>query len=268
MKNVFKTLPVVFGVAVVLYLVTLVKHVDTSAVVTIENVDVVGEFSFLDRDDVIAQVNEDIVAGYFAIDMNQVRERLLQHPWIKEASLRRTWPADLTVFIEEQKPIAFWNEDGYLSESGDVFRPGEIDRALALPQLAGPQNQHETVLRFMNRLYKEMAVLDYTVTRLSLDDRRAWQIAIIKEQQASASVDTTAAGIAADERRSIEVKLGRFDTERRLQRFIRILPALAAGSKTVSTNKEKSITGERIRVIDMRYPNGFAVQMAAQVKEA
>ena len=92
----------------------------------------------------------------------------------------------------------------------------------------------------MNVLYQEMALLDYEIVRLDLDERRAWQLVVVTDEEESLKTDMN----------MINVKLGRFETEKRLQRFVRILPAL--------------IDESGIKVIDMRYPNGFAVQ----VKEA
>jgi len=109
--------------------------------------------------------------------------------------------------------------------------------------LSGPQGQQENVWQFMNVLYKEMAALDYQVMRLTLDDRRAWRLVINNISDESFS--------------QIEVKLGRFDTEKRVHRFIRMLPALTAQS---------GLLKNEIKTIDMRYPNGFAVQMADKNK--
>ena len=55
----------------------------------------------------------------------------------------------------------------------------------------------------------------------------------------------------------IDVQLGRFETEKRLQRFVRILPSLT----TEQGLGNSMLTDKNIKVIDMRYPNGFAVQM-------
>jgi cell division protein FtsQ len=168
---------------------------------------------------------------------------LLQQPWIQEVSLRRRWPAGVSVNITEQKPVAYWNDEGYISETGDVFKPASVNRELNLPKLNGPEGQHNNVWKFMNVLYKEMAVLDYEVKNLHLDDRRAWQLVIASnEETESESIND-----------GINVRLGRFDTEKRMQRFVRILPALRAEMKD---------KGNEIKVIDMRYPNGFAVQMS------
>lgn len=199
-------------------------------------------------------VTDNITGGYFDLDLNQIRAVLLQQPWVKNAALRRRWPESVSVFIEEHRPIAFWNKDAYISESGEVFRPEIIDQQLNLPHLNGPETQHEKVLKFMNVLYKQMARLEYQVKRLDLDDRRSWQMVIEKQ---AAVVEVTEDNKIANH--AIEVKLGRYDTEKRLQRFIHVLPALASELETVEN---------KIKVIDMRYPNGFAVRMSEQNKVA
>jgi cell division septal protein FtsQ len=100
----------------------------------------------------------------------------------------------------------------------------------------------------MNVLYQEMALLEFEVVRLDLDERRSWQL-VVTEQ------DATRVSTAAVNR--IDVKLGRFETEKRLQRFVRILPSLTIEQGAGND----ALTDKNIKVIDMRYPNGFAVQM-------
>jgi len=109
----------------------------------------------------------------------------------------------------------------------------------------------------MNILYKETAMLNYEVVRLNLDDRRAWQLVIVETAALGIvdldTIDLKQPGIESTE---IKIKLGRFDTEKRLQRFVHILPALTIGQGI----KKSDYAESRIKVIDMRYPNGFAVQ--------
>ena len=149
--------------------------------------------------------------------------------------------------IDEHQPVAYWNHDGYINETGEVFKPENLDTSLNLPRLNGPDGHHNNVWKFMNILYQEMALLEYEVVRLKLDDRRAWQLVIAGHESIKSS-----AAVASE----INVRLGRFDTEKRLQRFVRILPALTA-EYGLAAGK---LTENNIKVIDMRYPNGFAVQ--------
>jgi cell division protein FtsQ len=254
-KSGIKKLPMIFGIAVVLYVAVLIKDYDAPAVLPVENVMVEGELIFLGKNDIMQIVKDNVKEGYITVDLKQLREILLQQPWIKNVSLRRKWPASVVVLVEEHKPLAFWNSDAYISDTGDVFKPLVIDNALNLPHLNGPDTQHNNVLKFMNTLYKQMAALNYDVKRLELDDRRAWQMVIENTESVSvadASID------GADIKKiinKINVKLGRFETEKRLQRFIRVLPALSAQTEN---------TENKIEVIDMRYPNGFAVEMSTR----
>ena len=242
-KKMIKTLPVVVGVVVLAYLALMIKNIEVSTVLPIAGIEVKGELAFMNKDEIRSIVEDNISGGFITVDLNRVREIVSQQPWIENVSLRRRWPDILEVFVEERKPIAFWNDDGYISENGHVFKPKSIDKKLNLPDLDGPDGQHNNVWKFMNVLYKEMSLLNYTVTSLELDERRAWQLKIEKN-----------IGLGDEEIRSgISVRLGRFETEKRLRRFVRVLPELAA---------EKEFADNNINVIDMRYPNGFAVQMA------
>jgi len=246
LKKVLKTLPVLLGVTAVAYAGLLLKDIEVPELLPVNEIQVKGELHFLDRAEIESTVRNNISGDYFTVNLNKVREILLQEPWVENVSLRRQWPASLTVFVDEQVPVAYWNDDGYINESGNVFRPGNVDKKLNLPKLNGPEGQHTNVWKFMNVLYKETALLNYEVVRLDLDDRRAWQMVI-------SSNAVTADPMA--EKNYIDVKLGRFDTEKRMQRFISILPALSV---------EKEFAENRIKAIDMRYPNGFAVQRAAK----
>jgi cell division protein FtsQ len=211
--------------------------------------------NFADKAEIESIVKNNINGGYFTVDLNTMRERLMQQPWIRNVSLRRQWPANLDVIITEQTPVAYWNDDGYISDAGEVFKPEKIDRELNLPKLNGPEGHHNNVWKFMNALYQEMALLEFEVVRLDLDDRRSWQMVVSEyknTEESSPAMDAHQVDV-----QRMDVKLGRFETEKRLKRFIRILPSLTAGHG--STNK--ALTNKNIKVIDMRYPNGFSVQL-------
>ncbi len=243
-----KTSPMVFAVAALIYGGLLLKDLDIPTVLPVEEVRVIGELRFINNDDIQVIVSNGINGGYFTVDLNNLRDQLIQQPWIKDVSLRRRWPASLDVFISEQKPVAYWNSDGYINESGEVFKPAEVVRKLNLPVLNGPEGHHNNVWKFMNVLYQEMALLEFEVVRLDLDERRSWQLVVAEQDE----VKDPGAEVSM-----IDVKLGRFETEKRLQRFVRILPSLT----TEQGLGNSMLTDKNIKVIDMRYPNGFAVQM-------
>jgi len=248
LKKTAKTLSVLFGVIAVVYAGVLIKDIELPEVLPVSDIQVKGDLHFLDRKEIEEAVKNNISGDYFTVDLNKVRDVLMQEPWVENVSLRRQWPASLNVFVEEQVPVAYWNDDGYINKNGVVFKPVAMDRGLNLPKLNGPEGQHNNVWKFMNVLYRETALLNYEVVRLDLDDRRAWRMVISRN-----AVSEKSAADPSAERNYIDVKLGRFDTEKRMQRFISILPALSI---------EKEFVENKIKAIDMRYPNGFAVQRA------
>jgi len=243
-KYCVKALPALVGVVAFIYVALLIKDFEMSTVMPISEVRVSGDMIFIDEGEIKTIIEDDISGGFFTVDLNHEREMLLQEPWVEKVALRRLWPDGIEAFIEERKPIAFWNDDAYISDTGHVFKPETIDKSLDLPVLGGPDGQHNNVWKFMNVLYKEMDLLNYTVTNLGLDARRAWRLKI---------KSNTTSGTESDSQ-TIDVRLGRFDTDKRLKRFIRVLPTLAS---------EKEFADNKIKVIDMRYPNGFAVRMTA-----
>jgi cell division protein FtsQ len=218
-----------------------VSDYEMPVVLPIEQIEVKGELAFIDEKAVRAIVSDNISGGYFTLNLEHLHELLQKQPWIETVSLRRQWPAKLDVYIVEQKPVAYWNEDAYINDKGVVFRPLNIDKSLRIPAFYGPEGQHQTVWRFMNELYREIALLEFEVIRLSMDERRAWQLELRREMNGG---DDTQAPV-------LQVKLGRFDTGKRLQRFVEVLPALASG---------RAVLDGGIEMIDMRYPNGFAVK--------
>lgn len=253
LRNILRTLPVLTGVAAVFYVALLIRDIEIPTVLPVKNIQVNGELNFIDKNKIKMMVEDNISGGYFTVDLNNIRTIISLEPWIKNVSLKRQWPAGVKVFIDERSPVAYWNDDGYISETGDVFKPVYIDKKLNLPKLNGPEGHHNSVWKFMNVLYKEMASLGYDVVRLDLDSRRAWQLVIAGRHVVEGKAVNNNIEEKSDSGNNIiDVRLGRFDTEKRLQRFVRVLPALTTESGQLENN---------IKAIDMRYPNGFAVQM-------
>ncbi|MBL4711917.1 MAG: cell division protein FtsQ/DivIB [Gammaproteobacteria bacterium] len=228
--NIIKKLPILLAVVVVCYTVVLLKTIEFPTLLPVTDIQVKGQLNYLDKKEIRSMVQGAINGGFFTMDLKNVRELLMEKPWVDNVSLRKMWPARLDVIVEEKTPIAYWNGDAYLSEKGNVFKPTSIDNNLNLPGLKGPEGQHDNVWKFMNVLYKETARLNYEVVRLALDERRAWRLTIAEKD---------------NEKNQIDIKLGRYETDKRLQRFVRILPTLIT---------QDGFVENKVRAIDMRFP--------------
>ncbi|WP_106478371.1 cell division protein FtsQ/DivIB [Phytohalomonas tamaricis] len=163
---------------------------------------------------------------WLSIDLDRVRDEARGIDWIHEARVARHWPNALTFELYEQRPVAWWNDNELLNSDGEPFKVGSIMSVGRLPNLAGPRGSGSEVLAYLDKLQRTLAPLGMKVTQLRLEPRGAWRF----------QVDD-----------NVWVMLGRNDGTDRLKRFI------AAWQRGL--NKQ----AERIRYIDLRYPNGIAV---------
>jgi len=87
------------------------------------------------------------------VDLDKVRNQLLQYGWIADARVSRRLPNTLAVDIVERKPAAVWQHDQQLSlidDKGIVLDPVSLDAMPDLPLVIGPDaNVQATALTEM-----------------------------------------------------------------------------------------------------------------------
>jgi cell division protein FtsQ len=189
-------------------------------------VKVTGDFRYLQKQQLQAAVATHAQGGFFTVDVVAVRHAAESLPWVYKASVQRIWPATLHLQVEEQQPIAHWGEQGFLNRFGEPFFPGEAGVTGGLPWLAGPEGQELRVLENYQRIAKTLARIGVRISRLELDNRRAWHLQLAT---------------------GVQLELGRADAWKRLQRFVLAFPSVFAGRLA------------ELQRVDLRYSNGFSV---------
>ena len=176
--------------------------------------------------------------NFFSVNLDQVRSTLEQLPWVRKAEVRRVWPAKLEVFVEEHQPVARWGEGrGELVNSfGEVFS-ASYAQADSLPLMYGPQGTAPEVLRRFGEFETVLKKMAAQPVQLLLSSRLSWQVWL-------------ANGLMID--------LGREQPKSpidgRLSRFVEVFPGVIA---------EKNVQPQ---VVDLRYPNGFAMRAVSDAK--
>ncbi len=95
----------------------------TSAWFNIKEVNITGN-NYLSGQTIINQGGIEFQTNLFHFDTNKAELKLLQHPWIAEASIKKALPNKLNINIAERKPniLLYHNENYYLiSEAGVVL---------------------------------------------------------------------------------------------------------------------------------------------------
>lgn len=178
--------------------------------------------------------------NFFSLNLVAVRSALERLPWVRHVDVRRIWPNKLEVRVEEHQPAARWGESGneLVNTFGEVF-PAVLDdtERNALPRLVGPQGTAPEVLKRYGEMVQTFAAVGEKPVEISLSPRLAWQIKLASR---------------------MVVELGREQMKSqfgsRLQRFIEVYPETIAKQAV------------RPAVVDLRYPNGFAMRTAGEGK--
>lgn len=194
-------------------------------------------------------VSGNLTGNFFTINLEEAQRVFEEAPWVRSASVRRIWPNAIRVTIEEQQPFALWNDSQLINTWGQVFtaNQGELDEDVALPQFDGPEGKEGLVVNRYAELERWFAPLDVTVRKLSLSDRLAWQVTLSNGMTLELGRDPGADAPA--QQGGIP---GALPFAARIQRFVQALPQ--------ATQK---IGDRALTHADLRYPNGFALTLAA-----
>ena len=175
---------------------------------------------------------------FFTVDLERVRNSLERLPWVREARVERRWPDTLVVSLVEHVPLARWNDNALVSDSGEVFVAAV---GMDLPRLFGPQGSSAEVVTAFHRHQAALKPLGMTISELRLSPRRAWWMQLDN---------------------GLQLALGREQAETRLARFVAVYPRLfAAQVADPATNTPLEAVPLTPLTVDLRYSDGFAVRM-------
>lgn len=192
----------------------------------IATVQIEGALRFVSGEDIKEAVSRFASESLVAIDLDLLKKELEAQPWIAQVAVRREWPDRLVIQVDEEQPIARWNERHLLNQQGQIFSPENPMIELQLPRLTGPEQSEQTVMLQYLQFNQLLYPLGVRIRDLALNDRGAWTMTLTN---------------------GAEVRLGRDRVIERLRRLIVFL----------ESEHGKQITN--IGSIDLRYRNGIAV---------
>lgn len=203
----------------------LYAQINIQQVWPIKSVKIEGEFNYLNKEYIRKKTLPVVHGGFISVELEAVRDVLIEMPWVEDVSVRRQWPDQLLVRVIEKQPVVYWGENALLSTRGQLFVPDKKP-SIMMPQLTGPEGQHKMLLKELARMQAWLAETGLQIDKMKLDARRSWVLQM-----------TT----------GLELRLGRKQMHERLHRFVSVYKT------DLKNNKRK------IKHIDMRYTNGFAV---------
>jgi len=219
-------------ITMVLFTIFLINHFRLSNYFPIRTVYIYGA-NHLSQQKVQEILQPLVAKGYFSIDVDYIRERLLQMSWVADIFVRRNWPDQIVVTVVEKKPIALWNKENLLSDAGELFNPPQLTFPHDIPLFHGPAGKHITMLQYFNNFNRILNPLHAKISYLELTPFLTWKLKLDN---------------------GITLQMGHKDILTRITHFVKVYP------KIVGTRAKD------VEYIDLRYPNGVAIRWKETIK--
>ena len=192
----------------------------------IDRVVVNGDFYHLKEKEVINLIDQKVKDGFLSLNLSGLNKYLESEPWIRNATIRRSWPSTIIVDITEEKPIARWGEKQVLNNVGDYLEITDKQSIKNLPTFTSEFGKSKEMIKSYQLMSEILGPTGLKVHEIQRDVVGSWLI-------------TTSSGI--------QINLGRDQLAQKLRRF------------QVVWSAQLNSQVEKIKTIDMRYPNGLSV---------
>ena len=145
--------------------------------------------------------------------------------WVRKVSVRRQFPWQLEVTLEEHEAVAHWNDSELVNSYGEVF---SAHSEQPMPSYTGPMDSAPQVMEMYAAWSRQLAALKQHIAQISLSPRLAWQVRLDN---------------------GMVLELGRAQMQERLARFVAVYPYSLARLP------------HNVNHVDLRYRNGFAAYL-------
>ena len=204
---------------------------------TIGQITVTGDTRHNSAASLRAAVEPRLKGNFFTLDLGAAQAAFERVPWVRKATVRRAFPNQLSVELQEYVPVAQWGEgDTHLVDAkGQVFEVGDFDGDESeLPLLIGPEGQAGPVLDMYRALEPLVQPLGASIATLELQPRGHWH----------AQLDSGA-----------EIELGQgtqAELSARLAQF-------SDTAREVTGRHQRAV--DAIETADLRHPGGYALRL-------
>lgn len=151
--------------------------VETVLGVAVEKVNIKGELIYQNKADISHIINSYTADGFFAVDLSLLHSQLLALPWIYQVSIQRQLPDGLQITLVEEKVVAKWNENAFITQYGEVIRPVEKVSIEGLVAFTGIK--HKEVLDLYKRVSKLLPDEQLPIVAMQLDQRNVLSIELV-----------------------------------------------------------------------------------------
>ena len=164
--------------------------------------------------------------SFFNFKIDFLISELKKSEWIRNVNIRKVYPNEVRIIVEEHEPVAIWNGKKYINNFGELFNVKKITKDL--PILLSDEARIDKIFSYFSQFNENLIEnnIDQTISKIEENEIRSLTIFLTS---------------------GFYIKLGSKDVDRKISLFFKVYKSL------------KTRDLKKIRYIDMRYSNGFSL---------
>lgn len=202
------------------------------------------------KEDIYKIINESLNGTALNTDLEQISFRILNNLWVSDVVVRRIWPNKMLVRVKENKVVAVFNKQTFLTEDGHLTRIPLSEKSkiesngdCRLLELEGPMTAIPLMMKHAQLFGNSLSEIGLNLKTLRLTEQYSWEVETVSNLLLRFGVNYSDSPISL-----------------RLKNFVRAFPKLKENfTNNLSANN-------RIKHVDLRYAQGFAVKTASKNK--
>lgn len=181
------------------------------------------------RDEILMLAGISDQSSLLFLDAARARARLMNNPWIADATVLKLYPDRLRIEIKERKPFALWQKDGriaLIADEGTVLEATAPPRFAALPMVVG-KGAEQGARAFLDLVRRYPKIAQATESSVLVAERR-WNLHL---------------------KNGLEILLPENEPEQALRTFVEL-------------DRSKHLLSRDIVLIDLRLPDRVTVRQS------
>lgn len=212
----------------------------------VTNIELTGNYQYTKNEDIeYLLLNSKLLNSYLSLDVNLVKRRLMELPWVKDVVVKKQFPSTIVISLEEYKPIYRWQDLYYLDESGHLFSIPKVrmEKKLKLPKLYGVEGKYKEIVlnvnEFRSQLKNNKNKGHYELLIAIEDARSSWQL-LLKSCEDAKCTDS----------KEIKIELGSKNILQRFERFTQYFEVI----------RKRSSNDKELIKVDLRNDSGIIIE--------
>ena len=122
-----------------------------------------SELINVNKDDISKAVKYLYSKSFFDIDLNYLKNKLEKIEWVRKINVRRSYPNEVIIDIEEHTPILIWNNKMYINKYGEKFKVSKIDKNIPIGVLVGRSVSINEAIEFGKKINAQAIHANYAL---------------------------------------------------------------------------------------------------------